>query len=414
MASRAASSASRADVHGDARRSCRAISSICAASSATAAGWPSVSISRIASASSGRPTCAKSSTQWIVIRSRNSSVHGMIFAAMIAETVSAAASMRAKVASIVFFAAGLGTSLSSTFVMMPSVPSRADEDVLHRIAGDVLHALVAEPDDVAVGEHDFHAHHVVARDAVFQPAQAAGVFRDVAADGAKFSSSRDRADRAARRASAASATFCVIAPASTSMREIASRRVRGCDPSARGKGRCSPAPACCRRSGRCPSRARRSARRAPPRSSRAARLPRSSAESTTQVAARAERRGAIEAVGQQILRLDRAPARARARPGGRKRAGSWRPLLNAKARSPQARRGTVTRGAAVPAAELWCSRPGCIGGRDARRTIHSRDGCATFHDYTITYGDSSLDQTPTPSASRQTSPPRPGLRSIRP
>ena len=47
----------------------------------------------------------------------------MIFAAMIAETVSLALSMRAYVASIVFFAAGFGTSLSSTFVMMPSVPS---------------------------------------------------------------------------------------------------------------------------------------------------------------------------------------------------------------------------------------------------------------------------------------------------
>ncbi len=47
----------------------------------------------------------------------------MIFAAMIAETVSAAASMRAKVASMVFFAAGLGTSLSRTLVMTPSVPS---------------------------------------------------------------------------------------------------------------------------------------------------------------------------------------------------------------------------------------------------------------------------------------------------
>jgi hypothetical protein len=47
----------------------------------------------------------------------------MILAAMIADTVSLAASIRAYVASIVFFAAGFGTSLSSTLVMMPSVPS---------------------------------------------------------------------------------------------------------------------------------------------------------------------------------------------------------------------------------------------------------------------------------------------------
>ncbi len=65
------------------------------ASSITAAGCPSVSIKRIASASRGRPTFVKSSTHWIVLRSRNSSVHGIIFAAMIADTVSAAASMRA-------------------------------------------------------------------------------------------------------------------------------------------------------------------------------------------------------------------------------------------------------------------------------------------------------------------------------
>ena len=47
----------------------------------------------------------------------------MIRAAMIAETVSAASSMRSYSASIVWRAAGRGTSLSSTSVMIPSVPS---------------------------------------------------------------------------------------------------------------------------------------------------------------------------------------------------------------------------------------------------------------------------------------------------
>ena len=61
---------------------------------------------------------------------------------------------------------------------------RSDEQVLHRVAGDVLHARAAEPRDPAVGQHDFERHHVVARDAVLQAAQPAGVLRDVAADGA--------------------------------------------------------------------------------------------------------------------------------------------------------------------------------------------------------------------------------------
>ncbi len=60
----------------------------------------------------------------------------------------------------------------------------SDEQILHRVAGDVLHARAAEPRDPAVGQHDFERHHVVARDAVLQPAQPAGVLRDVAADGA--------------------------------------------------------------------------------------------------------------------------------------------------------------------------------------------------------------------------------------
>ena len=47
----------------------------------------------------------------------------MIFRAMIANTVAAAASIRANVASSVLLAAGLGTSFSSTLVMIPRVPS---------------------------------------------------------------------------------------------------------------------------------------------------------------------------------------------------------------------------------------------------------------------------------------------------
>ena len=63
-------------------------------------------------------------------------------------------------------------------------PFRSDEQVLHRVAGDVLDARAAEPRDPAVRQHDFERHHVVARDAVLQPAQPAGVLGDVAADAA--------------------------------------------------------------------------------------------------------------------------------------------------------------------------------------------------------------------------------------
>jgi len=58
----------------------------------------------------------------------------------------------------------------------------ADEDVAQGIAGDVLHAFVARGDRRAVGQDAGDPHDVVARHAVFEAAQAAGVFRHVAAD----------------------------------------------------------------------------------------------------------------------------------------------------------------------------------------------------------------------------------------
>ena len=108
----------------------------------------------------------------------------MMRAAMIADTVSAASSIRSYSASIVRRAAGRGTSLSSTSVMMPERAFRADEEILHRVAGDVLHARAAEPRDPAVRQHDLEGHDVVARHAVLEAAQPAGVLGDVAADGA--------------------------------------------------------------------------------------------------------------------------------------------------------------------------------------------------------------------------------------
>ena len=60
---------------------------------------------------------------------------------------------------------------------------RADEQILKRVSGDVLDALVAGPQQFTGRQHDLHSHDVVAGDAVFQPAQTARVFGDVAADG---------------------------------------------------------------------------------------------------------------------------------------------------------------------------------------------------------------------------------------
>ena len=77
---------------------------------------------------------------------------------------------------------------------------RADEQVLERIAGDVLDALVAGPEHFAVRQHHLQAHDVVAGDAVFEAAQAAGVFRHVAADGGDLHRARvGRIEQARRR-----------------------------------------------------------------------------------------------------------------------------------------------------------------------------------------------------------------------
>ena len=67
--------------------------------------------------------------------------------------------------------------------MTPSVPSEPMNTSLQRIARDVLHALVACPKELAVWQDDFQAHDVIARDAVFQAAQPAGILRHIAANG---------------------------------------------------------------------------------------------------------------------------------------------------------------------------------------------------------------------------------------
>ncbi len=62
-------------------------------------------------------------------------------------------------------------------------PFRADEQPVQLEAGLVLVRAPAQPQHGAVGQHDFQAEHVIAGDAVFEAARAAGVGDDVAADG---------------------------------------------------------------------------------------------------------------------------------------------------------------------------------------------------------------------------------------
>ena len=66
--------------------------------------------------------------------------------------------------------------------MMPSVPSRADKQLLQVVAGVVLAQRAQAVPDRAVWQHHFEAEHEIARIAVAQHLHAAGVGGNVAAD----------------------------------------------------------------------------------------------------------------------------------------------------------------------------------------------------------------------------------------
>ena len=67
-------------------------------------------------------------------------------------------------------------------VVIARVPLAADEEVRQRVAGDVLDVLAAGPDDRAVGHDDLERQDRLARLAVLDAAQAAGVGAQVATD----------------------------------------------------------------------------------------------------------------------------------------------------------------------------------------------------------------------------------------
>ena len=79
---------------------------------------------------------------------------------------------------------GRGTRRSTAAVMTPSVPSAPMNRFLQVVAGVVLLQLVEVVQDAAVGQHHLEAERMRARDAVGQRRGAAGVGREVAADGA--------------------------------------------------------------------------------------------------------------------------------------------------------------------------------------------------------------------------------------
>jgi len=81
---------------------------------------------------------------------------------------------------------GAGQELEENFGDDAERAFGADEQIAEGITGDVFAAFGAEPGEFAIRERDFEGEDVVARDAVFDAAQAAGVAGDVAADGAGF------------------------------------------------------------------------------------------------------------------------------------------------------------------------------------------------------------------------------------
>ena len=74
----------------------------------------------------------------------------------------------------------------------------ADEQVFQVVAGIVLLQLVEVVHDAAVGQHHLDAEHMRARDAVRDRRRAAGIGREIAADGAGAFRRQAVADRAGR------------------------------------------------------------------------------------------------------------------------------------------------------------------------------------------------------------------------
>ena len=104
-------------------------------------------------------------------------------AAVMAETVRAASSTDSKMPSSVATVSGLRKNFTVIAVAMPTVPSVPDKKAGHVVAVG-LGRLAAELHDLAAGHHHLHSGNVVYGDAMHQGVRAAGILRDIAADGA--------------------------------------------------------------------------------------------------------------------------------------------------------------------------------------------------------------------------------------
>ena len=146
--------------------------------------WPSSSTMRCARQPLSRLLLVRSPAAASVKASATSSAQGRNPAARMARIVRTASFMEPKPTARQARNGGSGSSFKRRLGDHAQHAFRADEQPREIKAGLVLVRAPAEPRRSAVRQHHFQAQHIIARDAVFQAARAAGVGGDVAADGA--------------------------------------------------------------------------------------------------------------------------------------------------------------------------------------------------------------------------------------
>ena len=146
----------------------------------------------------------------------------------------------------------------------PERPLRPDEQVGQRVAGDVLDVLAAGPDDSPIGQDDLQPEHRVARLAVLDATQPAGVRAEVAADRADLVARGIRGVEQPLRGNAL-LELGVEDPGLGRRRRGSRGRSRGPCPSSSSRSSGRPRSRRRHRRGRCPRLAARSGSDARPR-----------------------------------------------------------------------------------------------------------------------------------------------------
>ena len=113
----------------------------------------------------------------------NSIAAGTMPSPMMAATQAPASGTASKLASMVRVT---GAFLMIRTVASTTMPSKPSEPVIRPSRSRPARArrLAAQGDDLAARQHEFDAQQIVGGEAIFQAMQPAGVFRDIAADGA--------------------------------------------------------------------------------------------------------------------------------------------------------------------------------------------------------------------------------------